>query len=311
MKSINRRRRHGRDEFQRRLQEGDDIGNATAARPRWTELSPKETGGARRPRASPSPKFSPKRSPSTSSGQDPGHSCCHRRRRCPAIPQNPIQRSIDASAARGSRIAASAATPSGQAHGTEPRLAACVTLPHAKAVDSHRRRPGTRNQRSQPSPAVVGHACPATMGAAPSLEDYRSRRNPSPLPALPPPPWPPPDLGAPDPVTRAPDPAVQAPDEPRPAPARHQARKKGDDRGEEEEPAAAATMHPPGPLVDAAAVEGQAASPSPTRLRMRQRLTCPRQPAPPHHHREDGPLPPPSRRAVRPCRRPAPAAAKR
>jgi len=42
-------------------------------------------------------------------------SCCRHRRHCPAIPTKPFQSGIDAPAARNSRIAASAATPSEQA----------------------------------------------------------------------------------------------------------------------------------------------------------------------------------------------------
>jgi hypothetical protein len=96
--------------------------------------------------------------------QTPRHH--HLQRRCPIAPQKPHQRGINASAARGSRIAASATTPSdGAAYGAGPNSTARATPPHVEIVAST----STRLHRCRPTLAARG--VPHRHGLHPCLRE--------------------------------------------------------------------------------------------------------------------------------------------
>jgi hypothetical protein len=85
----------------------------------------------------------------------------HLQRRCPAAPRKPHQMANDAPVARGSRTAASAATPSDQAaHGTRPDSTAHVTPLHVEAVTDHRQ----RHWHWHPPPSLLTY-CQQPRGA--------------------------------------------------------------------------------------------------------------------------------------------------
>ena len=172
----------------RRLQEGSDADGATVARPKWTGFSPLDDmlegnttppTGKQRPVASPSPRLSPKNPLARTPGREAGPpASLHRHRRCPAAPRKPLQRGIDAPAARSSRTAASAVTPS-------------VRATHSR----------TWLRRSRPSAAQRGRHRPSSSAQAPAdvaadlaASRYRTCAPPSRAP--------PPALGLLDPDTR-------------------------------------------------------------------------------------------------------------
>ena len=147
----------------RRLQEGSDADGATVACPKWTEFSPLDDmlegnttppTGKRRPKASSSPGLSPKNPLARTPGHEAGPPASqHRHRRCPAAPRKPLQRGIDAPAARSSGTTTSAVTPSDRA--TQSRTLTSLLASHYRTprppltivVDSGTHQSHCRNHR--------------------------------------------------------------------------------------------------------------------------------------------------------------------
>ena len=109
----------------RRLHEGSDANGVTVARPKWTEFSPLEdmlVGKYDAPNREAAPNgvavakaFAQEPSSTLAGSRSRTRASLHRHRRCPGAPRKPLKRGIDALAARSSRTAASAATPSDRA----------------------------------------------------------------------------------------------------------------------------------------------------------------------------------------------------
>ena len=123
----------------------------------------------------------------------PGHSMMSPPSSLPYHPVQILQEGHRRVSCRSSCIAASAATPSGRAHGTGLHLAARITLPHAEAVASRRHQPW--HSRPTLSATASYHGARLPRHRAPPLAQWApdsvvKMENPVPQACAAAPPWP-------------------------------------------------------------------------------------------------------------------------